>query len=248
MEPLSSINLFGVHITTSSKDKILKYVSDALKKEGFKISIVTPNPEIIMYARSHDKFRNLINEASIALPDGVGVCVASFLCRKGRIQRITGTDFMEDLVSYVSKEHNMQGKDKKNPIKLGFFGGMPGVAEKAANCLQKKYSRTEVVYASDTWEYKKIQGLKIDILFVALGFPKQEIWISENMDKIPAKIVMGVGGAFDFISGDIPRAPKFIRQIGLEWLYRLMVQPWRWKRQLALIRFSLLTFREAFHI
>lgn len=84
----------------------------------------------------------------------------------------------------------------------------------------------------------------IDILFVAFGAPKQEFWISENLEKIPVKIAIGVGGAFDYISGRIPRAPFFVRKLGMEWLFRLILQPWRLKRQLALLEFIWLVIRE----
>jgi N-acetylglucosaminyldiphosphoundecaprenol N-acetyl-beta-D-mannosaminyltransferase len=84
----------------------------------------------------------------------------------------------------------------------------------------------------------------IDILFVAFGAPKQEFWIYENLENIPVKIAMGVGGAFDYLSGKIPRAPAFLRNIGLEWLYRLMVQPWRFRRQLSLWKFIWLVVKE----
>jgi N-acetylglucosaminyldiphosphoundecaprenol N-acetyl-beta-D-mannosaminyltransferase len=86
--------------------------------------------------------------------------------------------------------------------------------------------------------------VSIDILFVALGAPKQEFWINKNLDKIPVKVAIGVGGAFDYISGKTPRAPTFIRSVGLEWLFRLVVQPWRIKRQLALIEFIRLVVKE----
>jgi len=84
----------------------------------------------------------------------------------------------------------------------------------------------------------------IDILFVALGAPKQEIWISNSLDKFPVKVLIGVGGAFDYISGKVSRAPLIIRKIGFEWLFRLLVQPWRLKRQLALLEFAFLVFKE----
>jgi UDP-N-acetyl-D-mannosaminuronic acid transferase (WecB/TagA/CpsF family) len=86
--------------------------------------------------------------------------------------------------------------------------------------------------------------LPVDILFVAFGCPKQEFWISENLDKIPVKIAIGVGGAFDYLSGKIPRAPGFVRAIGFEWLFRLVVQPWRWKRQISLLEFIWLVIEE----
>ena len=89
-----------------------------------------------------------------------------------------------------------------------------------------------------------LKSKKVDILFVAFGSPKQEIWIADNLNKIPAKVVVGVGGSFDFISGKVPRAPKFVRNLGLEWLFRLIIQPWRIKRQLSLLEFIYLVIRE----
>ena len=95
---------------------------------------------------------------------------------------------------------------------------------------------------------KSLKDKETDILFVAFGSPKQEIWIADNLNDLNAKVVMGVGGAFDFITGKVPRAPKFLRNLGLEWLFRLIMQPWRIKRQVSLIRFVFLVIKEKFKI
>lgn len=91
---------------------------------------------------------------------------------------------------------------------------------------------------------KEIINHGIDILFVAFGSPKQEIWIAENLDKLPVRVAIGVGGAFDFVSGKVKRAPVWVRKIGLEWLFRLILQPWRIKRQLRLFKFVFLVLGE----
>ena len=83
-------------------------------------------------------------------------------------------------------------------------------------------------------------------MFVAFGSPKQELWIAQNLDKLPAKVVIGVGGAFDFVSGKVKRAPVWVRKIGFEWLFRLIIQPWRIKRQLRLVKFVYLVLAEKF--
>ena len=236
MEELPFIKLFGVKITTSSEREILKYIIKNLGEKGSKLFITTPNPEIIMYALSHPEFKSKLNKADIGLADGVGVPIAVLLTQNIKLHRVTGTDLLEKLCSKLSK----------SPYSVGFFGGVGGVAEKTAECLQKKYSGLKVSYASSGWDQKKTKGKKIDVLFVAMGFPKQEEWIYENLDKIPVSVAMGVGGAFDFFSGKISRAPKLIRTFGLEWFYRLIHQPWRIKRQLVLTSFSLLVFKEIF--
>lgn len=236
MEELQNIKLFGVKVTVAKEESILKYISLILQKKASQLFITTPNPEIIMYSRSHPDFKKILNEADIALPDGVGISICAWLMGKGKVQRITGVDMVEKLCREASK----------SAYSTGFYGGQTGVAEKAAERLQKKYSGLKVNYASGVWDEHEMRGKSIDILFVAMGYPKQEKWIYENLPHLPVKIAMGVGGTFDYIAGVVPRAPHFLRMIGLEWLYRLVRQPWRAKRQLALITFSLLTFKEMF--
>jgi N-acetylglucosaminyldiphosphoundecaprenol N-acetyl-beta-D-mannosaminyltransferase len=128
----------------------------------------------------------------------------------------------------------------EKPITVGFLGGRGGVAKKTAECLLGKYPKLQVKFIGEEWK----QDQPIDILFVAFGFPKQEEWMSHHINKIPVRVMMGVGGSFDYISGKIPRAPGFLRVVGLEWFYRLAKQPWRWKRQLALVEFLGLVLKE----
>ncbi len=243
MEELRNIKLFGVKITTSKEESILKYIESHLKKMSGKTFITTPNPEIIIYARRHPDFMKVLNSADIALPDGVGVPIACLLTHKVSVKRIAGVDFMEEICKMASESAT---KDSKSIVNIGLFGGVPGIAKLTGECLKKKYSGLTISYASDTWNMHELRGKKLDILFVAMGFPKQEKWIYENIDKIPARVVMGVGGSFDFISGKVNRAPKIVRKVGLEWLYRLIRQPWRLKRQLALISFAALTLQAVF--
>lgn len=139
---------------------------------------------------------------------------------------------------------------------MGFLGAGPKIALKTAECLQRKYPGLRVVFAGEEWgknEIHKDQQMAngkwqiedgIDILFVAFGFPGQEEWMANHIGKVPVRVMMGVGGAFDYISGKVTRAPYFLRVLGLEWLYRLLRQPWRLKRQFALIAFLLLLMRE----
>jgi len=239
---MEKINILGVNITAASKKQILEYLAKEIKKSKSKIKIFTPNPEIIAYASKHVDFKTALNQAQISIPDGVGVAVGAWMMGGGRLERIAGVDLMEDIVKSASEG---QISVSNQPVVIGFLGGLGSVAEEAAECLQKKYKNINIGYASAVWDKSKMIHSDIDILFVAYGFPKQEEWINENFDKIPAKIAMGVGGSFDFIAGRVPRAPKIVRVIGFEWLFRLIVQPWRWKRQLQLLDFTRLILKEA---
>ncbi len=245
MNTLSKIDILGTQITSTHKGKILEYLSLQLGKKKIPVTVFTPNPEIVMYAKKYKDFSHVINAADVALPDGVGIVAAARLLKKRALSRIAGADFVLELVAMVAHKNEELKKAKneatwiaKNAYSIGLFGGQPGVAELAAECLEQKYSGTQIVYASNVWDEAKLKGKRLGVLFVALGHPKQEKWIMENRDKIPADIVMAVGGSFDFISGRVRRAPVWMQKVGMEWLFRLVTQPWRWKRQLALISFT----------
>ena len=220
--------ILGIGITSEKKENILKYVINRLHEGGKKLFIVTPNPEILIYTQNHLDYKDKLNEAEIALADGVGVTIAARIMAKPIPERFTGVDFIEALCKAC----------REKPLSMGFLGGRGSVAERTAECLKATYPWITVSFASEELPAGlKDLNQKIDILFVAYGFPKQEEWIYENLEKLPVKAAMGVGGAFDYISGSVPRAPQFMRNIGLEWLFRLLIQPWRLKRQLALVSF-----------
>lgn len=252
---LKKNNLLGVDITNEDEENILEYLLLSLKKSNEKYYIVTPNPEIVVYAVDHPDYRKVLNEARIALPDGIGVFLGSVLMGHVFKQRITGTDFMLEVCRRAAKK----------PITIGFLGGGDGVAKRTAECLKTMNPQLNVIFIAEEWgeegfNVRKISNLKsqnsklnlksqnlknknrtsiqhIDVLFVAFGAPKQEEWIYKNLEHLPVKVAMGVGGAFDYISGEVDRAPFMIRAMGFEWLYRLKKQPWRWRRQLSLVRF-----------
>lgn len=230
--------MLGVGVTSATQDKILEYLLKELKKDRKrreKIVIFTPNPEQISAANCDPKLAGVLNRAQIALPDGIGTVLGSRLIGTPIQARIPGIDFMKSLCENISKW----------PVNTGYFGGQGDVAEKAGECLRKMYPGLRVEYASGEVLSEELIRSDIDILFVGLGFPKQEQWILENMNKIPATVFMSVGGSFDFLSGRIPRAPVFLRRVGLEWLFRLIVQPWRFKRQLQILHFGGLIFWKA---
>lgn len=274
-------NILGVGITNATKKEILEYIIKSLENFKKKYFIVTPNPEFLVIANKNKDFKNILNKAELASNDGIGLSIAAKILNRPLKDRFTGVDLVENLCEMVAEK----------PITVGFLGGRDGVAEKAAECLRKKYPGLKVSFVRREWPNEhsgrlphvaddarlqnsgkqyansvslsksRLQsGIKptfsssasgqapsinsIDILFVAFGAPKQEFWISENLEKVPVKIAIGVGGAFDYISGKTPRAPLFLRSIGFEWLFRLIIQPWRIKRQLSLLEFMWLVLKE----
>ena len=232
-------NILGVGITNATRKKILEYVIKSIENFKKKYFIVTPNPEFLVLANKNLEFKNILNRAELALTDGVGIIVAAKILGRPLKERFPGVDLVKSLCKEVVRK----------PITVGFLGGGEKIAEKTAECLVKKYPGLKVAFAHPEYNFYKnyndYNGYKrIDILFVAFGAPKQEMWINENLDKIPVRIAIGVGGAFDYISGRVKRAPLWVGKIGLEWLYRLINEPWRIKRQLALLEFVWLVFKE----
>ena len=266
---LQKSEILNIQITNATEKEILEYILFSVDNPHEKYYIVTPNPEIVMFSQAHFEYKLILNQARIAICDGIGLWYAAWFLGQPLKERVTGTDLMES----ICKNSVIKGKDSvRKPITVGFLGAGPGVALKAAECLSQKYPGLQVVFASEEWgaegfvneERCKMKDARcknridaflnpkslpinqrhIDILFVAFGFPKQEQWMAKNLNNIRVTVMMGVGGAFDYISGTVPRAPKFLQSIGLEWLYRLIRQPWRLKRQLALMKFIGLVLRE----
>lgn len=205
-----------------------------------KSTIIAINPEKIMKVRKENKLKEIINSSTYKIPDGIGIIYASKL-KKGKIkQRITGIDCMEMLCQLS----NHKG------YKVFLYGAKKEILEKTICNLQKKYLNLQIVGYIDGYEkdnnkiIKEINRAKPNILFVALGSPKQEIWINENKEKLNVNIFQGVGGSFDVISGNIKRAPFWMQQVGLEWLYRLIKEPKRIGRQFKLLKFLILILFE----
>jgi N-acetylglucosaminyldiphosphoundecaprenol N-acetyl-beta-D-mannosaminyltransferase len=227
-------NFLGVDISTLNYEEITSSIMKDIecKKKSF---IVAVNPEKLMKAKDDEELRILLNKADYQIPDGIGVILASKL-KGGRIkERVTGIDLMLTLC----KEAEKQGKS------VFLFGAKPGIADEAREELQKSYPSLRIAGTLNGYE-KDIRVIRDtinqanpDILFVALGSPAQENWILSHMHELSPSIYQGVGGSFDVISGRINRAPVIFQKFGLEWFYRLMKEPWRWKRQLLLPKFLL---------
>ena len=199
--------------------------------------VVTVNTEFVMAAQQNSGFRQTINRAALVVADGIGIVWATYLGKTPVPERITGTD----TVAALAKRCAASG------YRLYLLGAAPGVAEQAAAHLQAIAPGLEIAgtYAGSPAPeeedaiIERIQAADADVLCVAYGAPAQELWIDRNLARLPVAVAMGVGGAFDFLSGRQRRAPRIMQRVGLEWLYRLYREPWRWKRMLAIPRFML---------
>jgi N-acetylglucosaminyldiphosphoundecaprenol N-acetyl-beta-D-mannosaminyltransferase len=191
--------------------------------------LVTVNPEFVVAAQRDEEFRRIINNAALALPDGIGLLKAArFLGTTPLPERVAGSD----LVVWLAELSHRKG------YRIYFLGAQEGVAEKAIAKLKAVYPNLTVAgfYAgSPALEenealVRRILAAKPDILLVAYGAPKQDKWIARNLERLQIPVCIGVGGSFDFLAGTAKRAPAMWQRLGLEWLHRLASQPWRWRR------------------
>ncbi len=241
--------VLGVRVDALSLMEILNRV-EKLVKYNKKDQITTPNPEHIVIAQKDYRMRSIINNSWLAVPDGVGLVWAARLQFR-QFHRLSGVDLMLELCKLAAVKN----------WRVFLLGGGVGVAQKAAQVLNNitmKQCSNELKVAYDQGPanvknesliqnrrtIKKINNFEPEFLFVAFGAPMQEKWIADNLKKLNVNLAMGVGGAFDYISGRLKRAPKWIRKLNLEWWWRLIHQPWRGKRQLRLVKFIFLISKE----
>lgn len=200
--------------------------------------VCTVNPEFMMIARRDSNFGNILRRADVCVPDGVGLLWAARTLGTPLPERVTGSDGVPRIAERAAR----QG------WRLFFLGAAPGVAEQAADVLRKRHPGLQIVgtYSGSPAPeeedaiIERVNASSADILFVAYGAPEQDKWIARNLPRLGVKMAMGVGGSFDFIAGIVPRAPMWIQQRGLEWLFRLYLQPRRIGRMMRLPLFALL--------
>ncbi len=235
---MNKISILGVKVNNIKFKEVEEVIKTTLKLKEKKI-IFTPNTEIIMMCQKDLKLRKIINSGDLVTPDGIGLIYASKIYKAGLEERVTGFDLSMKLLE-LSKDEN---------YKVFFLGGKPGVAEKAKSNLASKGYRNIIGYHHGYFfndsEYEKIEEniinqinkLGTNILFVGFGSPKQEKWINKNIQKINANIIIGNGGTIDVLAGEVNRAPDIYQKLGLEWLYRLIQDPKRIKRQISIPKF-----------
>jgi len=230
--------VLGIQVNTETYDELIEQIFDRIEKKE-KSLIVAINPEKIMKAKDDPALKKLLNEAEFQIPDGIGVILASKLQKGNIIERVTGIDMMMRICEEAAKKQK----------RIFLYGGKPGVAASAAEKLKELYPGIQIAGIQHGYEkdnakvVANINEAKPDILFVAMGSPKQENWINANRDQLYPIIYQGVGGSFDVLAGNVKRAPEFFQKIGLEWFYRLMLEPKRIKRQMALPKFLIEVIR-----
>lgn len=198
--------------------------------------VVTANPEYVMKARHNKEFSQIINSANLVTVDGIGLIYAGIFAGNPFPARVTG----------VELTHALAKRSAETGLRLFLLGAGPGVAEKAAENLKKLYPNIVIAGCyggqagpeGDASAITRIQETQADIVLVAYGMGKQDAWAVRNLDLCGAAVAIGVGGTFDFLSGKIRRAPKIVRRLGLEWVYRLYKEPWRWRRDIAMFQFA----------
>jgi len=219
-------------------DRIIEFA-----REGRGAQIVTLGTEMVVYAQRDPRYRAVVNACALSLCDTVGL-LAVVRARGSQLQhRVTGVELIEHLCDRAARDG----------VSVFLFGGAPGIAEQAARVLQQRYPALRIAGTRDGFFAaeesaaiaQQIRDSGAQLLFAGMGFPKQEFWLADYMRETGCGAGIGVGGSFDVISGKVERAPAAWRRFGLEWLYRLLKEPHRWRRQLALPHFVLLIAGES---
>ncbi len=234
--------ILNVPVDMVDEQEAMGIFRELLKTEDCSL-IVTPNSEIIVNASRDPELKRIIEQADLIIPDGIGLVYASRIMGVPLSHRVTGIDFLEAIIGYLEETGQSIFFLGSKPGE----GNNPGIAEMAVEKMQAKYKKLIVAgthhgYFKEADEeniVKAINDSRADFLCVALGSPKQEKFIACNRDKLKVKAAIGVGGSLDVWAGTLKRAPEFYRNHGLEWLYRLIQQPSRYKRMAALPLFMM---------
>lgn len=241
MQQTHSITLLNVRIDDVTMDEALERIAQFVRS-GQPHHGVTVNPEFIMAAQHDAHFRTVLQQADLAVPDGIGLHVAARLTRQRLRGRVPGVELCERIAMLSAQ----QG------WRVYLLGAAPGVAEATAAVLQRRFPGACIVgwfagsprIEDEPEIQQRVLAAHPHILLVAYGAPQQDLWIARNQPLLKVPVAIGVGGSFDYLSGNVLRAPVVMRRLGLEWLFRLIRQPWRWQRiWTAVVRFPLAVWR-----
>jgi N-acetylglucosaminyldiphosphoundecaprenol N-acetyl-beta-D-mannosaminyltransferase len=204
--------------------------------------VVTLGTEMVVWAQHDEHFRDIVNAAALSLCDTIGVLLAARLHGVRIPERVTGVELIDPLCAALARE----GRS------VFLLGAKGETAQRAAAVLSSRFPELSIVGCHDGYfsgerdsiVAREIAASQADVLFVAMGSPRQEYWIANHLRATGCRVGIGVGGSFDVLAGNVERAPAIWRRLNLEWLYRLIREPRRWRRQLALPQFVWLALRE----
>jgi N-acetylglucosaminyldiphosphoundecaprenol N-acetyl-beta-D-mannosaminyltransferase len=230
---MNHVDILGIDFLKKSFVEVVGVLTERIHQNE-KTFVVTANPEIVMYTRENPEYKETVKNADFVVPDGSGIILAAKILNHPLSGRVTGYDLMIRLLELANQ----------NQWRIYLLGGQEETNQKAAVNIRMQFPNAQLVGARNgffNWEdntiNEEIQSLSPDLVFVCLGFPRQEKWIAENLVHFSKGVFIGVGGSIDVIAGEVKRAPEVWQKMNLEWFYRLMMQPSRWRRMLALPRF-----------
>ncbi|HVO41494.1 MAG TPA: WecB/TagA/CpsF family glycosyltransferase, partial [Aggregatilineales bacterium] len=235
-----ALHILGIPVNALTFSDLLEMLKTWVDDNtGMPRQICTVNPEFIMAAQRDVNFYNILNRCHLCIPDGQGLLFAARWLEHPLPERVTGSDGIYLIAERAAREG----------WRLFLLGAAPGIADKAAQILTQRYPGLQVAgtYAGSPAAreedaiVERINASRADILFVAYGAPNQDKWIARNLPRLKVRVAIGIGGAFDFVAGVIPRAPVWMRRLGIEWLYRLLRQPSRWRRILRAVPLFMFT-------
>lgn len=241
---MESIKIFGVRVDNVSLEEAVDRVGEFLRGDETR-TIYTPNTEIIMEANDDEKLKKVLNDGDLIIPDGIGLIYASRIKKKPLVERVTGFDISIEMIKLADR----------HKYSMFLLGGEEGIAKEAGENILKKYPNVKIAghnngyfkgahigfpgHKEEREVIERIKQSNPDIIFVGFGAPKSEKWIDLYKDELNCKVIIGNGGTMDIIAGKVKRAPEIYQKLGLEWFYRLIKDPSRIKRQIALPKFML---------
>ncbi len=221
---MKRVKLLGYEIDTFNFNSAVEYAQELMCNDKVN-QVVTINPEMFTTAANDEQFSQILKDAEMVIPDGIGVKIGLKIMGEN-VDRIAGVDFAREMINRAA--------EKNMPVAL--IGAKPEIIEKAVINLKSEVENLNIVYSHDgyfdNWDeiYEGLKNTSPRLILVALGSPKQEKFISEARNRLNPALMIGVGGSFDVWSGVVQRAPKIYQKMGLEWLYRTLKQPERFKR------------------
>lgn len=238
---IPTVSIFDIPFSKLSMDDTVAYLTEAVKS-GRPHQVITANPIMVMAALDNPEYKKMMQSADIIVPDGTGIVWAAGVGGDPLNERVTGFDMLHELMK-VGENYRW---------KFFLLGTTPEVIQAAAERLQMQYPAAIIAGYRDGFfgpeqddeVIEEIRAAAPDLLFVARGADTQEPWIARYKERLGVPVMMGVGGSFDIISGKSKRAPKAFQKLRLEWFYRLLREPTRFKRMLALPKFAIKVLRE----